>query len=284
MTGRIAVGTGPRLVKSDGADLWVADISTSDVKRVRASDGELLETWTGAGLAFGVLVARGRIYITGDFSVFNPVGTLYVIDPSMPAGVVGTLSSALGTGPKGVTTDGSFIWTANTSGSVSKVNPDSGATTNISTGFSAPNDILFDGSNLWVIDQGDNMLKKLDSSGNILQSRPVGSEPQFAVFDGSNIWVPSLMDSSITVVRARDGLVLATLTGNGLNGPEQAAFDGERILVTNVNGNSISLWKAADLTPIGVFPTGASTQPVGACSDGTYFWITLLGTNQLARF
>jgi len=78
--------------------------------------------------------------------------------------------------------------------------------------------------------------------------------------------------------------VLATLTGNGLNGPTAAAFDGQRILVTNNAGNSVSLWKAADLTTLGSFGTGASTFPYGACSDGISFWITLTGPNQLARF
>jgi DNA-binding beta-propeller fold protein YncE len=279
MTGRTTMGVAPFLVESDGADLWVAEKVGSDVKRVRASDGNLLETWTGATLAFGVVVARGRIYITGH----TIPGKLYVIDPTMPAGAVGTLSSGLGGAPEGVTTDGSFIWTANISGSVSKVDPDSGTTTNISTGFIDPQGILFDGSNLWVTDAGDNMLKKLDSSGNILQSVPGGSTPQFAVFDGSNIWVPNNGDNSITVVRARDGLVLATLSGNGLSGPLSAAFDGQRILVANHGGDSVSPWKAADLTPIGTFSTGASTGPFGACSDGVNFWVTLSPAQQLAR-
>jgi hypothetical protein len=280
MTGRTTVGTLPQLVASDGADLWVADFSSADVKRVRASDGKMLETWTGAKGAVGVLVARGRVYVTGSLGP----GNLYIIDPSMTAGAVTTLSSTLGNGSQGIATDGSFIWTANSGGSVSKVDPDSGTTTNISTGFSSPTGILFDGSNIWVTDKGDNKLKKLDSSGNILQNVAVGFNTQFPVFDGSNMWVPSESANSITVVRARDGMLLATLTGNGLNAPAEAAFDGQRILVTNVNGNSVSLWKAADLTPIGTFPTGASTTPFGACSDGTYFWITLFGTNQIARF
>src|SRR6516225_6211612 len=38
LTGRTTVGTGTIFVKSDGADLWVADFTSSDVKRVRASD------------------------------------------------------------------------------------------------------------------------------------------------------------------------------------------------------------------------------------------------------
>jgi streptogramin lyase len=282
MTGRTAVGSFPSLVEWDGADLWVADIG-GDVRRVRASDGKMLDTWTGATLATGVLVARGRVYITGGTSP----GSLYVIDPSMAAGAVTTLSSgSLGNGPAGIATDGHFIWTANRSGSVSKVDPDTGSGTNFITGFSKPTGIVFDGANLWVTDNGDSMLKELDPNGNgtIVQSVAVGAGPELPVFDGSSIWVPNGSANSITVVRARDGLVLATLTGNGLNGPDQAAFDGQRVLVTNSIGNSVSLWKATDLTPIGTFSTGANTNPIGACSNGINFWITLEGTSQLARF
>ena len=116
----------------------------------------------------------------------------------------------------------------------------------------------------------------------------VGVGPRQPVFDGSNIWVPNKSSNSVTVVRARDGLVLATLTGNGLNGPNQAAFDSERILVTNLDGDSVSLWKAADLTPIGTFPVeaiaGVSPKPFGACSDGINFWVTMSNANLVARF
>jgi hypothetical protein len=284
LTGRTTVGTGPALVKSDGADLWVSNNTSGTVTRVRASDGTVLGTWTGATNALGVLVARGRIYVTGTT---NP-GSLYVIDPTAAPGVVTTVSSTLGANPRGLNTDGRFIWTANigvngSGASVSRVDPDSGTPASFTTGFTTPVGILFDGTNVWVTDAGDNTLKQLDSNGGIIQSIAVGSGPRHPVFDGSNIWVPNRASNSVSVIRARDGQVLATLTGNGLSGPVQAAFDGQRILVTNVDGDSISGWKAADLTPLGSALTGMGTQPVGACSDGINFWIALSGTNQLAR-
>jgi len=277
MTGRTTVGNIPREVKSDGTDLWVAHFVGNDVKRVRASDGSVLGTWTGATFAFGVLVARGRIYVTGSTA---PAGHLYLIDPGQPPGVVTTLSSTLGNSPTDITTDGQFIWTANQS-SISKVDPDTGATTNFTTGFNQPYGILFDGANLWVTDKVG-MLRKLDSNGAVVQDVSLGDQLQLPVFDGSNIWVPK--GAQVSVVRARDGMVLATLSGNGLNVPSSAAFDGQRVLVTNNSGNSVSMWNAADLSPLGSFSTGPNTVPQSACSDGVNFWVTLSAANQLARF
>jgi hypothetical protein len=280
--GLTAVGSSPRLVRSDGADLWVANVGGNTVSRVRGSDGKLLETWTGAINSSGVLMAMGRVFVTGTITP----GRLYMIDPTQAAGAVTTVASNLGNGPRGVAFDGSRIWTAN-AGSVSIVTPGASLpwnVTTVATGFSSLTGALYDGANVWVTDESAGTLLKLDGAGAILQTVTVGSGPQFPIFDGTNIWVPNQGSSSVSVVRASSGAVLSTLTGNGLNGPTQAAFDGQRILVTNFSSDSVSLWKAVDLTPLGFFLTGASTSPFGACSDGVNFWITLFNANTLARF
>ena len=279
------VGDGPRLVKSDGAHLWVANSNSDTVSRVLASDGRVLVTWTGADAATGVLCAMGKVFITGRTSP----GSLYQIDPTQAAGPVTTLSSALGGLPEGIAYDGQRIWTAN-SGSVSIITLNPSTVTLVSIGFLDLNGIIYDGTNMWVTDNdfssATDKLHKLNANGSILLSVNVGDNPRYPAFDGTNIWVPNSSSDTVSVVRATGGLsgtVLATLSGNGLDGPEQVAFDGERILVTNTGG-SVSLWKATDLTPIGTFSTGAGTFPNGVCSDGVNFWITLLNTDKLARF
>src|SRR5262249_3055704 len=144
--GLTTVGLAPWLLKSDGAEIWVANASGT-VSRVRASDGKLLAIWTGATNAFGVLVAMGKILVPGQ----TMPGTLYSIDPSQAAGSVTTVASNLGNVPTGIAFDGARVWTANqVSGSVSIVTP--GATipwavTTVTTGFSAPLGALYDGAN-----------------------------------------------------------------------------------------------------------------------------------------
>jgi hypothetical protein len=279
-------GDQPQPVEFDGTDVWVANNNSDDVMRINPSDGKVLGTWTGATDAIGIVAAMGRIFVTGNTSP----GNLYMIDPMQPAGAVTPVTTALGNNPRGIAFDGSRLWIANISGSVSIVSLNPTMVTTVSTGFLQPLGILYDGANIWVTDT--NKLHQLNSDGSIAQTINVGNGPSHPVFDGTNIWVPNLSSNSVSVVRVKDAVgnplatpfVLATLTGNGMDDPITAAFDGERILVANFISNNVSLWKAADLTPLGSVSTGANTNPFGACSDGLNFWVTLSGTDKLARF
>jgi len=283
--GLTTVGGQPLLLQSDGTDIWVPDFDDGTVYRVRAGDGSVVNHWTGATGAFAVLIAMGRIFVLGITSVATP-SNLYMIDPSQAPGVVSTVANGLGAFSRGITFDGTNIWTANTSGSVSIVTPGNStpwSTINVMTGFSQPGGTVFDGSNVWITDAGDSKLKKLDGAGNILQSVTTGTGPSFPAFDGTNIWVPNQSSNSVTVVRASTMAVVATLTGNGLSQPTSAAFDGQRILITNQAGG-LSVFQATTLSPIGNPVTTGLVAPVGACSDGTSFWVSFAGSSAVGRF
>ena len=278
--GLTTVGLSPNLVACDGADIWVANADDNTVSRVRASDGKLLETWTGANVAYAVLSAMGKVFVTGP----DASSKLYQIDPAQPAGAVTIVSSSIGASPFAIAFDGARIWTANGGASVSIVTP--GVTipwtvTTVTTGFSLQQGILWDGANIWTTRGAPAAILKLDSSGAILQTVTL-PDPRHPIFDGNNIWVPNGTSASISVVRPSTGAILATLTANGLNQPIAGAFDGQRLLITDIGAGNVSLWKAADLTLIGVFALG--TSPFGACSDGIAFWLTFPVTNKLARF
>ncbi len=278
----ITIGTDAGLIACDGADVWVSSPFDGAVARVRASDGRLLETWTGAGIAGAVLAAMDGVFITG---VLSP-GQLYRIRASQAPGAVTTVSSSLGSYPAGIAFDGGRIWTTNQGppGSVSIVLPGTflpWTATTVTAGFSTPFGILYDGSSVWVEDDG--VLLRLNASGAILQTVTVGPGSGFPAFDGMNIWVPNYAGASVSVVRASSGAVLATLTGSGR--PSGAAFDGQRVLVTNDTADSVSLWRAADLTPLGTSSVGTSLQrPWGVCSDGQNFWVAMRFTGKLTRF
>ena len=269
-------------VESDGLDLWVGT-NFGDVFRVKASDGRILETWTGADGNVAVLPAMGKIFLDAQ----TDPSKLYRIDPGQPAGAVTTVASNLAAGASGMAFDGGRIWIANVPGSVSIVTPGLAipwTSTTVTPGLSGPTGIVYDGAAIWVSDTVGGKVVKLDSLGAVLLTVTLGGNPIIPVFDGTNLWVPNYTSNSVAVVRASTGTILTTLTGNGLNGPGVASFDGQRVLVTNNLGNGISLWKAADLSVIGSIGTGVGSAPQGACSDGTNFWIVLGNPNRLARF
>jgi hypothetical protein len=275
-SGMTTVGDGPISVRSDGADLWVASEQNHTVSRVRASDGKLLGTWVGAIFPSDLVIARGYIYISGDFK-------LYRIDPRQPAGVVETVTSDLRKFPQGITTDGFYIWIAFAQ-AIQRVNPATGDVTTFSSPNLGAGNLLYARNHIWLTDQASDKLFELNLDGTTEQTITVGNGPADLIFDGTNIWVPNLHDNSVSVVRASTGEVLATLTGNGLNVPGGAAFDGQRVLITNFIGDSVSLWKATDLTSLGSFSAPSGSGPVGACSDGINFWIALRDADKLARF
>jgi hypothetical protein len=143
----LPASSSPQMIKSDGADLWVASPGTTTVTRVRASDGKLLDTWTGATGAFGVLVAIGKVFVTGTGSP----GHLYSLDPTLAGTTVTTVPVAVGN-PLGIAFDGQRIWTANQgAGSVSIVTLPATATT-VTAGFTNLSGIVYDGTNMWVTD------------------------------------------------------------------------------------------------------------------------------------
>jgi DNA-binding beta-propeller fold protein YncE len=282
--GTTTVGDLPLSIKSDGELVWVANFAGNSVSCLQVSDGKLMKTYTGVTKPRAVVVARGKVYVAGN----EPSGKLYSIDPTSAASTA-TFVTDIGSNPVALAFDGEFIWCTNFLGNIYRIefDPDPVVVT-VDPGLGIPTGLIYDGANIWVIDQGDNKIKKLNGGGTmVLQDAAIGSSAQQPVFDGTNIWVPNFNNDTVTVIRASTGAVMATLTGNGLNGPGQAAFDGERILVINKDGHSVSLWKASDLTPLGNFSTGTTSggsSPAAVCSDGLYFWIALSGYNKVARF
>ena len=274
----------PHNIVCDGADLWVANSVSGTVSRVRASDGRLLQTWTGADNAESVIACAGRIFITGA----STPGKIYLINPESAAGgTVTEFEPNIGGSPRQITFDGTNLWTAN-GANISRINVATNLDFTFSTGFTTPSDILWDGANLWVTDTGDDRLKRVNpTDGTVLENIVVGVDPARLLFDGMNIWVSNVSNDSISVVRAVGGFrgtVLQTLTGNGMDGPRGMAFDGERVLVCNVGNSSVSLFKATDFAPLGGLSVGTSAFPASACSDGLNFWIVRSNNSDIVRF
>src|SRR5262245_22106831 len=97
------VGTAPIGVKSDGLDVWVANNGSGTVSRVRASDGKLVDTWTGSLGGRAVVCAGGKVNVV---AASTPNGTLYHIDPLQPPGAASVVATNLGDLSRAIAFDG----------------------------------------------------------------------------------------------------------------------------------------------------------------------------------
>ena len=108
-----AVGTSPRHLAFDGANIWVANAASDNVTKLRASDGANLGTFAVCCGPQGVAFDGANIWVTGAAN--NAVTKLRAGDGA----TLGTF--AVGSNPFGVAFDGTNIWATNfNSNTVSK--------------------------------------------------------------------------------------------------------------------------------------------------------------------
>ena len=232
-TTSFAVGAAPNGVAFDGANIWVANFSSNNVSKLRASDGAVLGTFAvGAGPSSGVAFDGANIWVTNGIS--NNVSKLRASDGAP----LGTFT--VGTGPSGVAFDGANIWVANfSSNTVSKLRASDGTVLGTVTVGTGPYGVAFDGANIWVTNNGSNTVSKLRASdGAVLGTFTVGTSPYGVAFDGANIWVTNFTSNTVSKLRASDGAVLGTFTV-GVS-PQGIAFDGANIWVANGNSSTVS--------------------------------------------
>jgi hypothetical protein len=92
----ILVGVNPAFCAADGEYIWTSN--QDQVVQVQASTGNVMGTWDAARNGSNVLVAVGKVFVTGDFSP----GILFVIDPTKAPGDVTVAANTLGGEPFGI--------------------------------------------------------------------------------------------------------------------------------------------------------------------------------------
>jgi hypothetical protein len=187
-----AVGSSPRAVAFDGANIWVANQVNNNVTKLRASDGANLGTFAAGSFPQGLAFDGANIWVANEGN--NNVTKLRASDGAS----LGTFAAGLF--PTGVAFDGANIWVANQgNNNVTKLRASDGANLGTFAVGSAPRGVAFDGANIWVANQGsDNVTKLRASDGANLGTFAVGSVPQGLAFDGANIWVANGGSNSVT--------------------------------------------------------------------------------------
>ena len=266
-------GTTPRGLVFDGANMWITNVNSGNVTKLRASDGLNLGTFPAGSLPIGVVFDGSNIWVVNLGS--NNLTKLRASD-GLNLGVV-----AVGSSPSAIAFDGANIWVVNNgSNNVQKLR----ISDNVSLGtFSVPANsevLAFDGANIWVVSRTANTATKFASDGTNLGAFPAGNNPQGVSFDGANMWFANNNPSgTVTKVRASDGVNVGTFSV-GVN-PSKLAFDGVNIWVSNGGGNNVTKLRASDGLNLGTFPVG--TGPIEIAFDGSNIWVSNSNSNTVTR-
>ena len=269
-----ATGTNPRGVAFDGSNIWIANSGSSNVTKLRASDGVNLGTFLAGSVPIKIAFDGASIWVANLGG--NTVTKLRASD-----GVnLGTF--AVGSAPGPIAFDGANIWVVNLgSNNVQKLRATDGVSLGTFPVAANSEGIAFDGANMWVVSRTTgNVMKLRASDGASLGTFTVGGTAIGVAFDGANMWFAINNPSGIvTKLRASDGANLGTFPV-GAN-PREIAFDGANIWVANGGSNNMTKLRASDGVNLGTFPVG--TNPGEIAFDGANIWVSNNGSNNVTR-
>ena len=268
-----AVGNKPIGLAFDGSSMWVANLNSDNVMKLRASDGANLGTFAVGSLPAEIAFDGSNIWVTNHGS--SSVSKLRASDGAL----VGTY--AVGATPFGIAFDGTHIWVANGgSGSVTKLRANDGVNLGTFNIGGSPIGVAFDGVNIWVTNHtGNNVWKLQASNGAVLANYTVGSNAYGIAFDGANMWVANETSNTVSKLRVSDGFVLGTYPVG--NVPRSVVFDGVNIWVSNAFSFDVTKLRASDGALLGTFAVGSFPEKVAF--DGINIWVANGGSNNLMK-
>ena len=262
----------PANVATDGKNLYVADSANNAIRKINISTDEV-STFAGS--------------LTGASGVQNGTGT-----------------AATFNGPQGITTDGTYLYVADTkSGTIRKILVSSGAVTTMTTiPFNRPAAITTDGTYLYVADTFNNQIVQLNSSGATNAIVTVSSSPQGITYNmgDSDLYVTGASGISQIADMGAVGMgAPSVLNVGGIAGyaPQGITTDGTDLYVTLSSIGTVIRVAALGGTPVtdtiagtgyagykdGTASAAQFRQPYGITTDGANLYIVDTGNSTIRK-
>jgi len=148
------VGTQPRGICFDGANIWVVNWGSNNVTKLNASDGSKVGDYAAGNSPWGICFDGAHIWVANYWS--QNVTKLWANNGRFVA------NYNVGIKPIGICFDGANIWVTNDgSNTVTKLKASDGSFVGTYTVGTHPSGICFDGANIWVANGSSNNVTKL---------------------------------------------------------------------------------------------------------------------------
>ena len=275
-------GNTPEWVTFDGEFIWIPCAVQ------HATDGKITKI-SAAGTVIFTITTTGCQY--PNASVFD--GTYIWIactdngkvqKMNLDGSIVGTYSA--GTQANGMAFDGTNLWVANQTdtGTITKINPTTGATIGTYANSSAqPIALAYDGNgHIFSANYtGGNISKINTSDGSLVGNYTCGTgcSPQAIAFDGTNIWVALSGYSHVAKYVAATGAYV-TEYNVGVD-PIGVVFDGTNIWVSNSTSGTVTELLASSGAVLQTVTVGSF--PLGIGYDGQSVWVVNGGDNTVTK-
>jgi len=253
--------------------VWVTNMGSGTVSKLRASDGINLGTYGVGGGPCGIAFdsSTNSIWVANYYS--SSVSKLRASD--------GTSLGTYAAGAWGIAFDSSTnsVWVGqNTNpGTLSKLRASDGVILGTYTA-AKPWNVAFDSStnSIWVANYvGPTVTKLRASDCSILGTYTVSFAPYDVAFDSStnSIWVANGNSNNVIKLRASDGINLGTYAVG--SGPQGIAFDSSTnsVWVANMGGSTVSKLRLSDGTKLAVYPAGSQPYSVAFDSSTNSIWV-----------
>lgn len=309
----------PQSVTSDGTYLYVADMGNRSIRKIAIATGEVgtLEGGDSFSAPYALTSDGTNLYVVdigadGIRKVVIATGEVSLFAGGQSGNADGLGVAASFNDPESITTDGTYLYVADTgNSSIRKIAIATGAVStlagfvrtdgmDLATSFNHPTGVATDGVNLYVADTGNNLVRKVVIATNQVSTLAgggygnkdgVGTEalfngPRGIAVSGANLYV---MDSLNHGIRK---IVIATRAVTSLPGSVEGldstysrgiAAVGEYIYVPDASNNlirkvAITTGVVSDLAgkAAGEDAIGQAAtfgEPSAATTDGTHLYV-----------
>ena len=231
---------------------------------------------------------RGGSIQGNALTLSGAVSTLAGAGPSKFGTADGTGTAAQFNSPAGVTTDGTYLYVADTNNNaIRKIVISTGAVTTIAvTGaiFNGPVGITTDGTNLYVADTQNSRILKIAPTGVVttIAATYAFNAPRGVTTDGTYLYVADTNNNAIRQIVISTGVVTTIAATYAFNAPQGITTDGTNLYVADTANNVIRKISGTTVTTVAgstqgyADGTGSAAKfnlPNGITTDGTNLYI-----------